>query len=498
MARKVKKTHFPFWLIILLIVTFILRVPSLFEPFSYGDETIYLTLGEGIRKGFVLYRDLHDNKPPLLYFLAAIAGNVFWFRAILTAWMLTAITLFSHFTEKLFPKNTTIVKASTITFALLTTFPLLEGQTSNAELFMLLPTIAAFYLLLFTKAIPKNIFFAGLLFSAAALFKIPAAFDIGTIIFFWIITSNLTKKKGFFDFVKNSFVLLFGFLTPLALSALWYFSRGALNEYLVAAFLQNVGYLSSWNRSTQEVSFLTKNLPLLIRAFVVAAGLSSLYAFRHKLSKPFIFASAWLLFSLFAATLSERPYPHYLIQTLPALAILTGMLAGKKNREQALTIIPLSLVVLAPLIYHFWYYPSLPYYQRFSKLFLGQITKEEYYQEFGSEVLTNYKIAHFLVNSTSKNDKIFVWGDSAQIYALTRRFPPTKYIATYHIQDFSSPEDTLAALNAQKPEFIVLKPESPAFDELNSFLFANYLQVESIDNVNIWHHINPVVLKTIR
>jgi len=46
----------------------------------YADEDIYLTLGQGLKKGLVFYRDIHDNKPPLLYVMAAVAGNVKVFR----------------------------------------------------------------------------------------------------------------------------------------------------------------------------------------------------------------------------------------------------------------------------------------------------------------------------------------------------------------------------------------------------------------------------------
>ena len=84
----------PNWLILLLSGVFVLRIPSFFEPYFYGDEMIYLDLGEAARRGMVFYRDIHDNKPPLLYYLAGIAGNVFWFRAILAFWMLVTIVLF--------------------------------------------------------------------------------------------------------------------------------------------------------------------------------------------------------------------------------------------------------------------------------------------------------------------------------------------------------------------------------------------------------------------
>ena len=49
---------------IILAVVVLLRVPSLFEPYWYGDEGIYLTVGRSLRHGLALYRDVHDNKPP--------------------------------------------------------------------------------------------------------------------------------------------------------------------------------------------------------------------------------------------------------------------------------------------------------------------------------------------------------------------------------------------------------------------------------------------------
>ena len=102
MGKFLNKLHLPHWLTILLAVVLVLRIPSFFEPFSYGDEMIYLALGEAIRRGIPLYKGIHDNKPPLLYILAAVAGNVFWFRVILTAWNLVTIVLFWHLMGVLF------------------------------------------------------------------------------------------------------------------------------------------------------------------------------------------------------------------------------------------------------------------------------------------------------------------------------------------------------------------------------------------------------------
>jgi len=102
MTKILAKLHTPVWLFILLVVVFILRIPSFFEPYSYGDEMIYLTLGEAIRQGVPLYLGVHDNKPPLLYILAAISGRLFWFKAILAIWHLITVFIFWKLSEVLF------------------------------------------------------------------------------------------------------------------------------------------------------------------------------------------------------------------------------------------------------------------------------------------------------------------------------------------------------------------------------------------------------------
>lgn len=486
------KIHAPAWLVLILAITFILRIPSFFEPFYYGDEMIYLNLGEAIKRGMVLYRDIHDNKPPLLYFLAGLAGNVFWFRAILAGWMLITIMLFWRLSEVIFPKDRLIVKTSVSVFAILTTIPLLEGHIANAEVFMLAPTIAAFLILLTQKLNSKNLLLAGVLFSISTLFKIPAAFDFAAAVVFWGITIKL-RKKEVVSYLKATFILSIGFFLPIILTMIWYYLRGALGEYITAAYLQNIGYLSSFRPEDVQDSFLVRNGPLLVRGGVLVAGISILYFLRKRLSKEFILIVVWLLFSLFAVTLSERPYPHYLIQLVPTVSLLIGVLVARQTTEQSLSLLPLFLVVLAIIRFQFWYYPTLPYYQRFMNYATGQISKEEYFNKFDKNTTRNYKVAEFLVTSSRSEDKIFIWGDASPIYALSRRLPPIKYVATYHIIDFSSQEEIMGKLTKNRPRFIIYLPDSPAFPMLTNYLQNGYLLIEDIEGAKVYKSINFLI-----
>src|SRR3990167_3870089 len=134
MGKILEKIHLPNWLVGVLALVLLLRIPSFFEPYYYGDEMIYLTLGQGVRQGLTLYSQIFDNKPPLLYLAAAIAGNLFWFKAILAFWNLATIIIFWKLAEKLSAKA---AKIAVFIFALTTTLPLLEGNIANAELFMI-------------------------------------------------------------------------------------------------------------------------------------------------------------------------------------------------------------------------------------------------------------------------------------------------------------------------------------------------------------------------
>lgn len=473
----------------LLGIVFILRIPSFFEPYSYGDEMIYLTLGQGIRQGVPLYSGLHDNKPPLLYLTAAVAGNLFWFKTILAFWHMITILIFWKTASALFPKNRKLPVVSSVIFALFTTIPLLEGHIANAEIFMIGPTIAAFYVL-FTKKSIVSVFFAGVLFSIAAMFKIPAAFEVPAVIIFWMATVKNVDKKNILELAKKIAVMLAGFLIPIALTFIWYFIHGALYEYFIAAYAQNFGYVSSWRPSDVQKPFLEKNAPLLIRAAVV--GILGLFLLlrRKQFSKQFLLINLWLVFSLFAVALSERPYPHYLIQAIPAVSLLVGMLTTLINYEQVYVIFPLALAAFVPYYFRFWHYPTLPYYQRFLEFSLGKTDKQSYLKSFGGQIPTVYNISEYIQNSTASNSNIYVWGDTSTVYALTKRLPPIKYVADYHIRDFSSIEFVIEKLKSSRvPIIVVLKDSNPP-PELDSFISKNYILAYQYDNSKVWKLIN--------
>src|ERR1035437_1516031 len=180
---KLERGREIWFLIIASLIFFILRFPSLFEPNWYGDEGIYQVLGIGMKAGKLLYRDVFDNKPPLLYLLYSLVNSdQFMIRLLSLIFGLLSVIVFFYLCKKLFTNIKTSFIATTI-FAILFGLPLIEGNIANAENFMLLLNISAGYLILksvdsqIQNAKYKILFSAGLILGLSFLIKIVAVFD---------------------------------------------------------------------------------------------------------------------------------------------------------------------------------------------------------------------------------------------------------------------------------------------------------------------------------
>lgn len=474
--------------IILLTSVFLFRVPSLFEPYWYGDENIYLTVGMGIRKGFLLYRDIFDNKPPVLYLIASIAnGSIFWFKFFLLVSMLTATSLFHRLAKIIFEKNSKAIIVSTIIFSLLTTLPFLEGNIVNAELFILLPTILGFYLFFNNKIEKTHIrtLIIGVILSIGFLLKVPAVFDFLTLLIFGIF---LFETKKLISIKKQTFLILLGFIIPVAVTGIFFWLKGSFSLFFNSAFVQTMGYLSSWETGSHSFSLLKLlKSELSIKAFGVFFVFLLLWLKGKKLNRWLIFSALWFVFSFFGVTLSGRPYAHYLIQVIPSFCLLLGFLFAKERKFNIiLPLVAVLIISLSFVRYRFWVYSIVPYYQNFLAFSLGAKDKNAYYAYFNPLLPEIYEVAEFISANTKTTDKIFVWADEPSFYCLSKRLPATPYISAYHILDLGFSSQTVNFLDKQKPAIIVVNLKTKRFPILETILKNNYIKLQEIGDFVIF------------
>jgi hypothetical protein len=483
-----KKVHLI--LIIIIVINLLLRLPGLFDPVSYGDECIYLTLGQAFNKGLVYYRDIHDNKPPLLYLTAALAGGYQTYFRLIT-YFVNSLNVFLIYllAKKLLTKPVAGLVAAAL-FAFFSLLP--EGRIANAELFMIMPVTLAVFISFkaYKKEENKLWFLAGILFSLAFLFKVPIGFDFAgfMIAFFLFPLLNQflkTKKVSFLlNIFKNKgfYLAVFGFLAPIILSVVYYSFKGAFTPYVRSALLQNIGYLASWGGS---------NTGLYIRAGMLLFITLIIFVIRKKVGFGFTVVSLLGFWGLYGVFLSERPYPHYYLEITPWATMMIVILIFQKQLKQlVLVVLFVALLSYGHVVYDFWWYKNVPYYQNFFKFVAGQYNREEYFKTFGSKVLDDYNLAYLIKTLTDKDDRVFIWGDGACIYALSRRLPPGRYTVNYHIFDFKGYQETLDAIKQTRPELILkLKSETEEFLQLDSYIDSLYFSLGSQYNADIYKKI---------
>ncbi len=462
-------------LILIICAALLIRIPSWFEPYWYGDEAIYLTIGQSLNRGVDLYSEIHDNKPPLVYLAAAVAnGDQFWFKFLVTVWNLATVVCFHKLAEKVTAKKW-LINLGTSGFAFVTAWPKLEGNIANAELFFLLPTAIAAIILWKKDTNLKTVFWGGFALGIAGLFKMPAIIEAGIWPLYWLVFGDRY-------WWKKTAVLAAGVLLPIVGSMGYYQILGTGREYFTAAWAQNIPYLSSWKSTSDDVGIYS----LKGRMAVLVIILAVIYGLSRKWGKNAMLVSSWLMFTLFAALLSGRPYPHYLLQaTIPAV-LAAILLVTEKQTVKILSTFMAVVVFMAVSIFHFYNYPVRGYYQNFWDWAVGNKTRVEYISWFGPEVVRNYQVVALVKSLTVKNEPIFVWGDQPMIYAASRRAVTGKYTVKYHIKDFKAEDKTLAELNSARPKVIVSygsEEELPGFSE---WLGENYSIEKIVGGIKIF------------
>lgn len=459
-----------FWFLIsTTFLFFILRLPSLFEPLWYGDEGIYQVIGNSLNHGKLLYSQIFDNKPPLLYLIYAIfQSDQFAVRLASLAVGAFSVIVFFFLSKHLFKKQN-IAYLTTFIFATLFGLPLLEGNIANAENFMLLPIITSAFLLVSRK----RFFIPGLLLGIAFLIKIVAVFDLAAFIIFCFVLNFDSLKKE----LKLS-SLIAGFVLPIFITSLYFIFNGAFAEFAKATFVSNISYVN-YNNKIGTLPIL-----LFIKLFVLGIFLLCVFLKRKQINTSSLFVLIWLAFSLFNAFFSQRPYTHYLLVLLPSISLTIGLIFFDKKYQKIIIIIFLITITIAIKGFGIrWSSKSINYYQNFISYVTKNTTTFSYQTFFDRNTPSDYEMARFIKPKLSKNDTIFIWGNNAQVYQLVGVVAPTKYVVAYHITNYKDGSTTTKeGIEKTKPKFIIIMSNSGPFP----FPLVNYSKKIDIGNASIY------------
>src|SRR3989338_7316515 len=349
-----------------LILFYLLRLPSLIEPYWYGDEGIYQVIGMAMNQGRVLYGEIWDNKPPVLYIIYALFnGDLFSVRFLSLIFGGLSVVVFFMLSKKLF-KNQLSIYVSTFFYSIIFATPFLEGNIANSENFMLLPIISAFYLIYSTKEKTRLLttFAAGIMISLAFLRKIVFGFE-------------------------QEAVLLIAFLSPVLLTAFYFLLMGVFPDFYRAVFSQNVGYVGHGNYLFFPMGFLYLKVLLLLFSILI------ILKYRKIFGAPGVLILTWLSFSIFNAMFSQRPYTHYLLVLLPSFSLFLGYIL--ENKKLLAFTLPLAVILISVISLNFKFYSKIiPYYSNYLNFMMDKKSLEKYQSFFDRITPRDYEISRLI------------------------------------------------------------------------------------------------------
>ncbi|MDD4179907.1 MAG: glycosyltransferase family 39 protein, partial [Candidatus Margulisbacteria bacterium] len=302
------------WLVILLILILqiVLRLPFLAEPFSY-DETVYAQIAIRLGQGEVLYREIVDVKPPLIFFYyQALAGDPARVRLVTALLGLTATLLLFIIGRRLV--DTRVGLAAAFFYALFSGGFFIEGAQANPENLMIVPLLLSFLAFL---AGGWWLFIAGVFSGLAILIKQTALFNLLALLLLCV------WRRDF----KGAGRLVLGILVFPAVLLGFYFYQGRLNDLISAVIVLGAGMAQA-----SLVIPLLQTLALALKENSVLwllAFLGLLFAFGRRREIPMSNLLVWAFFSLAGTYSVGYALGHYFIPAIPALCLFAGLAVGK-------------------------------------------------------------------------------------------------------------------------------------------------------------------------
>lgn len=463
--------------LLILVLSFLLRVSFVHEPLD-RDEGFYAYIGSGLLQGKILYRDLIDIKPPGIYYIYALIIGIFG-KSIVAIRLCTAF--YSIATVYCLMRLTRYIAGPVagiwagLLMAILSTCPGIEASSSNAEVFMLLPLVAATYLVLRGIDSGKIRWYAlsGALCGVALLIKTVALPQVLVLVSWLYFVPERKSDLRRFRVICLSYCLSLAGVVALVVG--YFYAVGAIDDFIQ----WNVTFIAQYSKSAIAGSTLPAALisvahDLLAVGFLAVIGCCWIPRKRCDVRSmlPVVLFPATLI----GVWLPGKYFPHYFIQILPVSTMIAGIViadlseSGGWRRWAVTAILVLGCGGLLA---------EYPVYAKYSPAEVSQ-------WKYGStEFIDIVNTADYLRERTTPSAYVYQWGFDPGLYFLADRRSPNKYLANLYVCYAPHPtqalQEVLHSLALKKPEYLVIDsywsdvlPEQS--EKIKNFASENYRQ----------------------
>lgn len=500
-------------LLAVLVLAVVIRIPSLWEPIG-SDRAIGAVVGEALRRGWVLYRDIWDQHTPLAYYIHA-AGQMLFGRSTRTVdlldllWTLAnALALYGLGRRWQGRRVALLAAGFYVLFSDSTAFNYATAGTWTLKVkpegLMLLPLAVGLHATLRAVAPAErrsSLWWgvAGLALGFAAALKPVAVLFLVVVWPVLLVAAGKAPGRKLSSATRHTLWLGGGSLLAQLVYLIPTAAQGTLRDFWQAVVLYNLGPYSKIGLSRTrflEVSVLigkeTFGLWLL-----AAAGVLWILRRERRLGNWLIVG--WGLLSGAILVLQNKFFSYQYLPLLPPLCLLAacGVVqlwrwAGRWRGGGVAWAWRALLVLLLLANVAQFARTNGPYYSRFLQFASGRVDADTFYAAFHTyprhySYPADKAVADWVRERTRPDEPLGTLGGyGATPIWLAERPPAARYVFTYpffHPQVADDPlirrmrAELLADLQASRPPYIVLfQPleEFQPFGPLYEWFTANY------------------------
>ncbi|MEZ4590352.1 MAG: glycosyltransferase family 39 protein [Chloroflexota bacterium] len=469
--------------LVLLLVVFFVRFPTLQQPFE-NDSGAIAYHARLITRGFTLYKDHHPahHMPGTYYLYAAsfflLGDKVQSVRIILLLWTGISVVLVYCLGKMVAGKKAGFIAG--LNSAVMLSHGFIAGTNTKIESFVILPQVTAVFVLLtlVKKKSPSwKYFFVGFLSFAVIFFKANyvSVICLTGLLIFRELANDWKNQNLWKQTIARSGWAIVGFALPAVLLITYYAANESLERFL------NVFTLGfSYTQITQDqlasplyiviypLAILGKsNFILLLSAL---AGM--LLYFLNLRRKPTTTQNAknhsdpdflpfiifWFCFTFIETGISRTFLHNYYLIFIPPLTIISAWFIVKLAHDihASLPNLPnyfpkIALLLMALFAFVFGVAPSYPYLKSFYTEYLtGNVDYNTVLQEGLPEGVAETmqvmkEIGQYINTNTQPSDTIYYWSNFMELYYYADRLSSADIIWPLYVDAFGNKEQIFQA-----------------------------------------------------
>jgi 4-amino-4-deoxy-L-arabinose transferase-like glycosyltransferase len=443
----------------------IIRLRFFAEPFDC-DEGWYAYMGKEILRGSLPYRDLPEMKPPGGFYLYALGIALFGptvYGIRLYSLLISMISTIGVFFVARRMAGTTAGLLGALCLAVLSASPLMLGGTTNLEVFLIPPLLAAVWFHL-GSAHPsrRELFLSGVCIGSALLIKQVAA---PFILLLALFSFSASPDKKVSRQLSSLAWYVMGIIAVGGLAVFWMVYRGIFADFIHYNVTVPYRYVSSNDFSGPQLGLVLERLaPELILGSVVAVP-ATLYSLVRRQSRGLLLGALLVPVAWLAVVLPGKHFPHYFVVLMPFLAIMSGI--GLARLQQVRY--PLRLTAYGALCTVFVWYGTMVY-----PLYFVMTPHQLSSYKYGPTFIQSEKMAEYLRSHTKEGELFYQFGLNPEVYFLSGTHAPLPFAMSISTTFMPDPQGAvsamLAKLTSNPPRYLSYDQECANFPGKNGIV----------------------------